>query len=354
MKIFLLFIVFFLFSGLIYSQQVKTGAEDKKSGNIENAYENFRQTFDKEIGSYPGKSEPEEVKYVSFLKPSALPDWFFSPIDFDNEHIFVAGISDPGLDSTVALMQATLRAKALLAILYNSEIKNITDDYTNEHKGDKNAWKFTTYSQIKSKLNYSGSLFRIVKKAYTGFGEAIILAAFPVNLPIETTLTDSLLINTEIFLCEKGLGDDINLYSFYSLEGRNYQQPGDEPDLFESQLHKTGKSIEISSSINDETFELEYGRFKYFFDKETNYISETEEFSFSKTDMRNGLWPAFLTCFLRQIELSEKYTTEIKNMGDLYTGKFEHLTREVSKNNLGFRIDKIFIKDNDLYLRLKN
>jgi hypothetical protein len=204
--------------------------------------------------------------------------------------------------------------------------------------------KFSSFSKIESSIDYNLSDLKIFKQGYTSNGEAVILAGID-NSGINTRDIKGL-VGADYFLSEEGDYNDLYVYSTYNF---NLQlRPNYASDFG---CHNTRKSILIVSSHNNEKLDFEYGRFKYFLPQEIA-IADEELLNFSYTDLSGGLWNAYLSGILRQVEMADKQTSEIKRMGDQYAGKFQTLTREISNLQLSFELTGIFIKNNILYLKV--
>jgi len=347
MKQFDLFICMMLCSLFAFSQFETSKGKNKSEQEIEKQYENFKKTFDKELGDgdQDKNIDEQDTKFVLHLPPAELPAWMLS---FDNLNItdplFVFGISDPGLDTALAMEQARIRALGLLSLFSGANVQNITDVYSNEIGFDEIVGKFTSFSKVESTISYNLSHLKIYEQTFTEYGEAIVIAGID-NSGINTMDIKGQVM-ADYFLSEEGEFDDLFVYSTYNFEL-------DLRDKHSSAFscHNTRKSILISSTHNSVELDFDYGRFKYYFPQEIT-ISDDELLNYSYTDLSDGLWNAYLSGILRQIEMVEKNTSEIKRMGDQYSGKFQNLSREISNIQLNFEQAAIFIKDNTLFVKL--
>ena len=343
MKQLYLFIGIMLCGVLVHPQ---SETKKNKGGRpIEKQYENFKMTFDKEVGDEAGADTKEQVKFVSHLRPYELPAWMLQFKSLPGtDQLLVFGISDPGLDTLMAIQQAKIRALGLLSIFRGAMVQNITDVYSNESDFDDIVGKFTSYSKIEAISTATLGQLEIFDQGFTGYGEAIVLAGIKERaLVVES---ESPVVVADYFISEEGEYDDLFVYNTYNFR---VDSPGEFTSGFS--CHNTKRSILISSIHNNRELEFEYGRFKYYFRQEI-VISEEELFRYSYSDLSDGLWNAYLSGILRQVEMAEKHTSEIKRMGDRYSGKFQNLSREISNIQLGFELSGIFIKDNKLYVKL--
>lgn len=342
----LLLTALLLFTPFLFPQQNHPAQQNTNPTPVEKQYESFKNTFDKEINHNP-ENNPNNNKSVSGYnyQPCGLEPWItdFSVPDKENL-LLTLGISDPGLDSADAIRQAEIRAKGMLALFSQTEIQNITDSYTNEYHGSEILEKFTSFSKIESKKNISISGFRIYQQGFTSFGEAIVVAGIPKSAYAENNPT--IRTYAEYFLSEEGENDRLKMTSTYKLFIAD--EAGNAVDFT---AHKTKNGILVNSILNSDSLAFDYSKFRYF-TKNIPEISEDELFEYSYADLTNGLWNAWLLASLRQIEMGEKYTSDLRKMGDLYSAKYQNLTREISENQLGFDLEKVFIKDNMIYLKL--
>ncbi len=343
MKQFYLFIGIMLCVLFVYPQ-----SETKKNRggqSIEKQYENFKKTFDKEVGDEAGTDTKEQVKFVSHLRPCELPGWMlqFKTLS-GTDQMLVFGISDPGIDTALAIQQAKIRALGLLSIFRGAMIQNITDIYSNETGYNDIVGKFTSYSKIEAVRSVTSGQLEIIEQGFTRYGEAIVLAGIKESAQVADI--DKPVVVADYFISEEGEYDDLFVYSTYNFR---VEKSG----VFSSKFscHNTKRSILIKSTHNNRKIEFDYGRFKYYFQQEIT-ISEEDMFNYSYADLSDGLWNAYLSGILRQFEMAEIHTSEIKRMGDQYSGKFQNLSREISNIQLGFELSGIFIKDNKLYVKL--
>ncbi len=346
MKTTSLLISFLLFTFFAFPQFESSKRKNKGGNEIEKQYEDFKKTFDKEF-EYESMEEVDgqELQFEYPLPPAELPAWMLDGTTVTgNGELLVFGISDPGLDSTLAMEQAKIRALGLLSIFSSAEIQNITDVYSNEMGGDAIIGKFSSYSKIESYLNYSLSHLKLIKQGFTSFGEAIVLAGIEVQGMNTSDIKGRVI--ADYFLSEEGEYDDLFVYSTlnFDLKLRNNL-------VSEYSCHSTRKNILITSKHKSERLDFEYGRFKYYLPQEIA-IADDELLNYSYSDLRDGLWNAYLSAILRQIEMADKRTSEIKQMGDQYAGKFQTLTREISNLKLSFELTGFFVKDNAVYIKL--
>lgn len=346
----LLFAGLLLFQSVLFSQNTDHSKQNSSTQPIQKQYDSFRNTFDKETNSSPVNPEKKERnKTVSNLQPFTLPDWVtnFQVPDQENT-LLTLGISDPGLDSTDAIKQATIRAKGLLTMFCESNIQNITDSYTNQYEGSEILGKFTSFSKIEPRGNFPVTRFTVYKTEFTSFGEAVVLAGIPkaaCNSGSSETSSE-IKVKAEYFLSEEGEYNNPKIYGTYCLLISD-----DEGTTADFTAHKTRKSILVSTTLNGDSLEFDYGKFKYFTESPVE-LSDDELLEYSNADLTNGLWNAWFVATLRQMEMAEKHTSEIRKMNDNYTSKYQNLTREVSENQLGFKPAKILIKDNIFYLKM--
>ncbi len=340
-------VIGFLFCGMFaFAQVEKNMPAGNNESEIEIRYDHFKKTFEHEMNATEtGMVSKEEKKYVSPLKPSPLPEWIsgFDTVS-DAEYPMAFGISDPGLDSALALKQAEIRALGMLAIFNGCTIQNLTDNYTAETTDDEVFEKFSSFSQITAKANAGLQQMKIYKTGFTDYGEAIVLAGFADTASMPEA--NPVKVLSDYFMWEEGDHDALKVYDTYHF---HVARPGAFSTGFA--CHNTKNSVLISSELDSLKLEFDYGRFRYFTRNGPQPDEETV-MDFSIGAMSEGLWNAYLVAVLRQIEMSEKQTSEIKRMDDQYNGKMQGLNREISNIRHRFMLSGIFIADNNLYVRL--
>jgi len=343
----LLLIGLLLFPPFLFPQQNNPAQQNNSPTPIEKQYESFKNTFDKETTHSPENNPNTNKSRIGFnYQPCALESWVTDFSVPDQEKLLLTlGISDPGLDSANAMKQAVIRAKGLLAMFSETAIQNITDCYTNEYNGSERMEKFTSFSKIESQKNISISGFQIYRQGFTNFGEAIVLAGIPKAQ--NDAHNPTVFTKAEYFLSEEGENEHLKMTSTYKLFVTD--EAGNAVDFT---AYKTKKGILVTSILNTDSIEFDYSKFRYFTQNNQD-ISDDELFDYSYADLTNGLWNAWFLASLRQMEMGQKYTSDLRKMGDIYSSKYQNLTREISENQLGFDLEKIIIKDNTFYLKLR-
>lgn len=328
----------FLFSGA-----VPLNAQTK----IDYDYQVFKESFQKEIKAFQHKpkeqSKPQKVFYVQ------LPEWFIHATK-NNNGFDVIGISDPGLDSTVAIHQAVMRACGL-AFLYNhAVIQCMTHSFKEFYPTlNENILRFVSLNRIETDSVFWDGSFKIIKQITLPTKETVVKVAFDKksNTPKQTSnfhfhldfYTQLERKNTTESLQSKiawkimdingsdTLSDVFNLYGF---------QPA---YLWTSNFDKhflTSDSLKFN--------------FYYWSDDSASNKNQAEQ----KYSLKQGLWPAYLNAIVNNLVFSaynKQCKTNIQSLSDFYTLKTVSFSQIMNSDTTSGLIPDLYFKDNQLSVK---
>jgi hypothetical protein len=112
-------------------------------------------------------------------------------------------------------------------------------------------------------------------------------------------------------------------------------------------IYARNNLLEIVSKPGGQEFEFPYRNFRYTMGADTN-----EQNSGYSSRLNYGLWKSFLELFLQQAYLSaQQADVHIKQVGDAYSNKTQHLSREIYTDDPVFTIRGIRIYENHLSIQ---
>jgi hypothetical protein len=327
MKTIPIIFVLLLFAANAFSQSGK----DKRQ--VEQAYENFKQTFSREF------SQTSEKTYtpVSFISPAKLPEWFFNFNDmYPGKNLFT-GISDAGPDSLDAYHQALGRALAMAAFAQKTNVQNIHDNYYQDRNGQRTRGMFNTFTTYTAEASVA---FRILEKFQTGNDEIILL--------IETAsgLKDSAFVNATIELFQSEGEHDVitRLDSEITIESF-----GLENISLSWQMMENRRSYEVESALNGKKLPVMNARFLY----HPSANAETTEDFMYRFDLKYGLAATFFNALAINLEQFEVFDSQIKTVNEQYGGRYQDLTRVIFTDEFSFELSNLQIHKNQLQLTLR-
>ncbi len=333
MKLILTLILLF-FVSLLNAQVNQTSKTQIKE--IEKNKSDFENTF---IENFQTTSQNNNPNNLVNTTPCYLPGWMLNPPKATNDNLYIIGISDPGMDSTTAIELAVLRAKTIIALLNNSNIKNVTDYYSNiQSQTHKNMFEY--YSQIFASYNVGNET--IIKKFYTKYNEAIVLINIPAN---DTTLfaKDSITLNCELYKMDMNMEYGTQYEAMFNINTKKYN------DDTCSNSHYVLTEVNGNNDVLTEYLNNKITIPNYYF----NYKFSENDSSNIQLKADTGLWKEYIKSILLKIlNLSQINSVKIKTLAEDYSSIYEKMTREISNNNLQFNIDAIQITNNKLDVKL--
>ncbi len=275
--------------------------------------------------SYGQNINPDYYKFGA--KASVIPQELCGFNSLNKTYVF--GISDPGLDSTSAICQATKRAIALAALMQNVEVKNYTTGYSSEvYRGNTSTYQ----SMVELHVNSSKIPNIVVTDTqFTVYNEAIIYAK--INSSTDTVLYDFLFNKFNIEYQWGG-------YSEYSEQIEITIDDHKSPS--ETLVYTRYASVEeVYTSSNEEIYSFPITRYQYI--QPGDSIAQIYRF---------GLWINIMRELNVKLgEYSKIYSEQIRKMSELHKTS-DNIDEGVSKNVLSFDIKDLYFRGNQVELEL--
>ena len=270
----------------------------------------------------------------------------------NNNLHYIIGISDPNLNKEKAIEQATLRAKALYALLLNSKVSNITDDYTNlieENRHSLYSTKFQDFTLSKSKFIYNHSCFNVKDTFYTKYKEGIVLLEYKDDSLYDKK--DTLEVKAEhlqIFIERNFKTEKVEFYNLHITENLFLDST---VNISQYNYKKVNRNYDIASIYNNDIIEFIEGTYNY--RCEIEFMKDSLDSELHYFRLSHGIWNSHIAGLISNITFLSKYlATQVKNSNDFYTLRNQGLIRTVSRNNVTFYIDDYNLLNNNLFILL--
>ncbi|MBE9467174.1 MAG: hypothetical protein IMY72_02490 [Bacteroidetes bacterium] len=327
--------IIFLFFIFISNAQLNQTSK-RKLREIEKEKNDFENSF---LDDFEATSQDNNSNYLVNTTPCYIPLWLFDEPKQTKNFIDVVGISDPGMDSADATELAIIRAKSIVALLNNSNIRNVTDYYSNlKSYASENMFEY--YSQIHASFKVGKD--SIVNSFYTKYNEAIVRIRIPL-LETNTTNYDFITFDCKLYKMDMNMEYGSQYEAMYEIDANKYN------------VDTCISSHYILTEVNSNTDILaEYQNNKisipnYYF----NYKILISDSASNQLMADNGLWKEYIkSILLKVLNLSQINSVKLKTVAEDYSSIYEKMMREISNNNLQFNVDNIQVIDNKLNVEL--
>lgn len=293
--------------------------------------------------------------------PTDLPGWVTNIPKTNNKKIYAIGISDPKMEKKDAYRLALLRAKAMLSLFHNSNIKQVVDLYESqkEQGAEMNAQKLEKLSKIYSKYVVDSAQIEIVKKIYTVDQEAIVLIKETVPKLDTARYKDTIIVESNTFMQEFKIDEASKsvknfILGTFEIDGRTkdtlkfYYECADENNI----------DFTITATFMDSVF-TNFNTMHEYRNTTESEVNAAEFLGYS--NLKKGLWKAYFDAVLQNmIALTNIMATKTKNAADAYkndgtndyASKDEHLYRNISNNSISVALKDIVISKNIFWVKM--
>jgi hypothetical protein len=335
MKVFLIIWITLLLSPYCLFPQ----GNDLSHQGIDQNYQKFRATCEQELNASDSLVKEEDPLIYPIL--SYIPEWLIKPLPEPNNTISVIGISDPGIDSTLARSQAIFRALFLASLMSGSTLNNVVDNYNKdvEDKTSEISGQYVDYFEFSSQAPLEIDDAKVLQEQYTSSGECIVLVEYPVM----TTPKQALAFKTTGMINEF---EKDGVYEGNSrIEITGHSQSNSQAVEHQYISRAVNGVADVESYYKGNLLTPPTAKLKYW---QTDSSSQSVKIEGVKTD--RGLWNAFLTAVIKTVTLEIRTQPgELKSASDNYSGKSESLNREAMTGILTFHLDQILLYDNKLW-----
>ena len=340
------FFILILLPGFLVCQE---SIKKENSGDFN--YSKFKTEFEKEFGeSELIDFEEKESNSKKVFSKTKLPNWVISLPASNSSVIFAIGVSDPGMNIDSAYMLATLRGKAMCALLSSSKISGLSDYFIEEkdlQSGDIISSVFKEFNKIESGVSFNNSDFSVVNDTLTNNNEVIVLVSLRLN--------NMLLDDTTNIQCVGELSSSYikrnkrtsNTYraDFYAEERSSFEKSDNHCFFI---VKKKDDQLAFKSYYLGNQVPVNQNTMSYF----SNTIKGDS--TLPSCELDRGLWYALSSVLLQSYVLNFHGSDVIQSgMTDNYTKISQDISRVLSTKEMSARLLGIVIKNNTLYLNIE-
>ncbi len=306
------------------------------------------------------------ILFVIGLNASAqhyqTPSWVSnSPLHGEYTAI---GISDPRIeDDSLALLQAKVRAKAIIAMLHETDISYTSQYYQDEtesHRTYKLNESIEKLGKYTSRLPYNESDFDVVSQYTNKNNETIVLMGYRDDDKAKNKVLN---VQAEYYakIFETSITRAYKLSEITTFTIRDSSSAGTK--VYNYTWEADGKHFHIASTVDTAKIDMPGYQYRYM---NTDTITDFAQYSASR-NTKKGLWEAYMHAFLLSCSSDSKnYTSKIKNLDDDYDvvrentdnyqndTKQQELSRHITKNRMHFYLHGFRIFNNNLYIHISS
>ena len=325
---------FLLFSSLVIAQAVWSQTNTAIS-----------RDFDKEMVIYRTDNTDTTLRPTSLSK---IPNWMNSRFPEQGDTLYVFGISDPGLNDTIARQQAIFRGMALCAMAKVTDCEHFSDFYS-QAKGAETDSKYEEIYRFSADFSGKSMTPVILNDTILSSSEAIVLMGIPTknlhnsrkkNMRIEAVLYNN---EADIMYGNKmSRKVDINILKRDSNEkviidgSYFYQMNGRATDM--RCLFPQSQAV--------------YNRYEFYYNDGAS-IHQTDSSGVHGTTCKQGLWIAYVSEILDYLSMQTKMlSNETQVVRDKTEDSSLEILRERSRTRLLWKIRDIDIYDNKMRVNL--
>ncbi|MGM0497467.1 MAG: hypothetical protein ACQESJ_06075 [Bacteroidota bacterium] len=311
--------------------------------------ENFENLMESETENSIRK-DSQNLAHKYYLIAQELPDWLFSPVDYATTDDFFIGISDPGMDSLKALKLAEHRAKALLMLAGETHIDNLSDNFTVSNKNgqvENQKSQYLDFTRLSRRKILKGGAFSLDKTFYTKYGEGIVLVSLQSS---NKEKEDTLDIQGEFMQLARENEYGLENTVFCKLNILNYKALPKSDTVFSEYLYKgRGRRFNLQSVFQHDTIKFPAHPYRY-----KSSVDTLQDSSYIiSNSLSAGLWNSYINTIFSNISYYNKnLRANVKSSYDNYSLKNQGIIRTVSRNRLSFSLNRIIIRDNELFLKV--
>jgi hypothetical protein len=260
-----------------------------------------------------------EKPIVLTVGTEILPSWFFDMPSEGSDVVYSVGISDPGVDDSIASLQAIHRAVFVAGMMQGVDVSGIFDNYESD-----NGKKIEEMNKIR-KLNPVIGQYFIVDSFKTRFKEKVYLLKLACNAKDTIKINGSVDYYKSEVVSDIGTKDYISITCKYRIDTCKYLY------LYE----QNGNDFAITSVANKHLNEIPFGMFQY--NKKGNNDSTTICLQ------HKGLWYGYFQTLMEEMTIQTSLIqSKIKSLGQVENQNSQkQLARDIINKKLAFRISKV-------------
>lgn len=305
----------------------------------------YMETFNKEQHQL-GRQQGEQPSFVD-TRPAYVPRYFLNLNKGASANNFVLGISDPCLDTLVALKMAKYRALAIGGLLKQCSIQYISDYYQNEttnvaNPSSKNTWE--EYGAISSTVAYEPQDLKSVQTHFTRYEEGMARLNIAAIDPSPSEERHTLNTKVDVYHIRKQVGNHHKDQWKYDLK-ISLKNDTTKKVIHRYTLVHTSEGRKITSTWKGRQDSLCSAYFLYRIKpppKDTASMKTTHS-------LNNGLWAAYFRSIINHLlHSTHQKAKKIKNVQQDYNENYEDLSRLVARDYYQLQLNNLTIIDNRL------
>lgn len=302
------------------------------------------------------------ISFNSAAQYYESPDWIDN-IPLHGE-LTAIGISDPRMENdSLALAQAVMRGKAMIAMLKEIDISYTSQYFQSEsesHRTHKLSESIEKLGKYTSRLPYNETDFDTIRQYKNKNNETVVLLAYNDSNGEKTKVLN---VFSEYYakIFETSITRAYKLAEITHFTIRD--STPDNTIVHEFHWEADGTRVSSKSIIDTVTYTPPNYSYKY---KNTGKPDDISIYGASR-DLSHGLWAACFHAFLLTCSSDSKnYTSRIKNLDDKYSDAEEQslnfsdassqqeMSRQITKNRMHFYLHGCKVFQNMLYIQLSS
>lgn len=301
--------------------------------------------FEREMANY-GTGNNDST--LLSTKLSLLPGWMYKRFPDQTDTIYILGISDPGLNDSLAHRQAIFRALAFGA-LANLTRFDLLSDFYSQSKGLGSTSKYEEIYRFSTTFCGNISNQSILNYTILPSSEAIVLMAIPVVKTEDSTnknmSIDAVLYNNEMDLLS---GNKISKKVDISIQKRNIDQTIliDASSFYQLDGKATGMKCLFPQS------QTAYNQYEYYYTTSDSW-HEADTANVRGTTYKQGLWIAYTSQMLDLLSIqAKKIVKDSQTLRENTHTSTDEIIREKASSCLLWRIKDIDICNQEMKVKM--
>jgi len=303
--------------------------------------ERFDKIFEEEQSDPKyAKRESHSAAYQN-TPPQKVPAWFVNPPVSNGNEVYAIGISDPEMDTTLALSMSIYRAQIMANVLFKSTTQLLCDFYLNEIDKTSDI-VYEHFTRINSSMPLDGN-FEIVESFKNNYDETVVLIKYYPKIDLPQDQVNS--IKLELFRGEVNIANKVSFESTYELIVKSHS--GANVDSMFYQLTDLGNRYDVLSTYENVKKTVPIYTLAY------SGIPSND--SVQLCYFTHGLWKEYFKSVMSFIISKAREKPEnISQLSDAYQrNTLEKLTRGISVNKMRFVVTGMSFSDNKLNVALQ-
>lgn len=313
-------------------------------------YKVYKKTFQKEIKELGKNSKGISGKRSIFYVQ--LPGWFFHQQRNTNQ-IQAIGISDPGMDSSKAMIQAVMRAYGVAILYRGCRIHCMTHLFNEFYPTEKeNFLRFISLNSLDADTSFNTDSFKIINKTMLPSKEMIVEIILGGKANIQNPVLHFRL-HLDFYTQEESRNSKEAFQSKISWKLSDVKEQDSLTDNFNLYGVKPAY-LWTSRFMNAKNNSDSLGYSYFYWTKDSLPFDTTARQSYS---LRQGLWPAYLNAVVNNLVFSvysRQCKADVKSLSDFYNLKTVSFSQTLDSDLLSDLYPVLFLNNNYLSVKTLN